>query len=254
MRILFILFFVLKNMIGFSQTSCSMFFLGEYEYKDSVAIDTTLHWYLSNVKEDSLQNIERQFVPIDLQKDIVYRADTDRYHISLDTSLHLNGWLLIGTSGKLSTAPYKEYDNDYSLAMGESIEIYKQYFRDCSPYVNLLVSGEVKQNGWYTTIKKYQLTAGCYFTVYAYHKRYTEENYKSFTQDINKLILPELKHKKISHSYLFLKEYIDNDEYYDMVLYVNGTFILLLSENYDFKNKKLYHIGKALEDKRIKEF
>jgi hypothetical protein len=253
-RLLLPVFFMFAQSQAFSQSSYDVFFLGEHE--DSIALDPSLHWYLSAFKKDT-QNFERQqFVPIDLKKDLVYVSDTDRYSIYLDTALHLRGFMLIGTKDSLSTYAYIDYDYDKSfvLRIGDDRTLFQQYFRDCSPYVNLMVTGTVRSNHFYQTVENYKLKVGCYFTEYAYHKRYSEENYKSFTQDINKLVHPDVNMKKVSQTALILKAYIDDDEYYDLVLGIKDVYFLLLSKDYDLGKKKLYHIEKTWRDTRIMEF
>lgn len=248
----FLLIFLFIQFSVVAQSTYDVFLLGDY--KDSAVLNPSLHWYLSTFKEDGAEKPKRQFVPIDIHKNLVYKSDTDRYYVDIDTSLHLQGYVLIGTKDTLSTAAYNEYDYPQWLRIGDHVEIYQQYFRDCSPYVNLMVTGEVGNNCYYIEPKKFQLTVGCYFTVYAYHKRYTEENYKSFTQDINKLILASLHQKKVNYCVIALRAYIDADEYYDLLLNVNGVYVLLLSEKYDLGKKKLYHVEKSWEDLRIMEF
>ena len=243
---------MLTHMNVFSQTSYDVFFLGEYE--DSIGLDQSLHWYISSIDQKNPDCIKRQFVPIDIKKDIVYVADTDRYHVSIDTSLHLMGYILIGSKDSLSTKAKRESDYSYNLRIGDNIGLYPQGFRDSSPFVNLMVSGTIENDCYTQFASDYKLSVGCFFTVYAYHKRYAEENYKSFKQDLNKLVQPVIGKKPIRHAYLILKAYIDNDEYCDLILNVGGTNVLLLSENYDFRHGKLYHIEKSWIDPRIVEF
>ena len=249
-RLLLLVIFTLIQSPVFSQSRYDVFFLGEHE--DSIALDTTLHWYVS----EPINEMTQQFVPVDIRKDLVYVSDTNSCFIDIDSSLHMRGFILVGTTDSLSTHAYRGYDNLKSpvLRVGDNRELYPQGFNSFSPYMNLMVTGKVTDNCWYQTVKHYKLKIGCFFAEYADYNRYEKEHYKSFTQDINKLVRPVVDMKKISQTVLMLKAYIDDDEYYDLVLEIRGVYFLLLSKDYDLGKKKLYHIEKTWLDTRIMEF
>ncbi len=249
-RLLLLVFFMLTQSLAFSQNRYDVFFLGEH--KDSIALDTTLHWYIS----EPIDEMTQRFVPVDIRKDLVYICDTNSCFIDVDSSFHLKGFILVGTTDSLSTYAYRSYDNLKSsiLRVGDNRELYPQGFRSVSPYMSLMVTGKVTNNYWYQTVKHYKLKVGCYFADYADYNRYEKENYKSFVQDINKLVRPVVDMKKIAQTVVMLQAYIDDDEYYDLVLQIKGVYFLLLSNDYDLGKKKLYHIEKTWHDTRIMEF
>jgi hypothetical protein len=262
MKIIFIILSFATSILIQAKADYKMILLGEYGEK--VHLDSSYNWYLA---ANSTSNpsygwtiggaMNQKFIRINITKDLKQEYRDNTYHLSIDTSLHYEGNILIGTTDSIRSFTFN-YEKFQIIPIGYSMELYEQGFRDCSPFVTFYTTGEMVDGFVTPDVEKYEMKIGCWFTDFAYHKRYKTSEYKNFIQPVNPIIENYFSSKNepcyLKSAILTFAGYIDHDEYRDFIIKSNDTHFMFLTGKNDLKNKQLIHLETAWKDSRIFEF